>query len=429
MAGRISRRRLLGGAAAAAAGIGTFHIVAPHVLGGPGKTAPSDRRYAATVGLGRGMGFIRGDSIAVCDVDRHRLAAGLAGARKSVPGAEGYTDFRRILDRKDVDEVRVLTPPHWHTLISIYAAQAGKSVFCEKPLTRTVAEGRAFVEAIRRYNVPFRYGAHTEGPPWDLVSKAYHSGLLGRPITIYEAQGIGCNFKVAAWRGQVNQRPRPVPDWLDWEMFVGPAPMKPYHPHRLHGSFRGYWDYDGGGLTDMAPHILNMMIPAIDKDATAPVEISADAPPADDDAVGMWYQSKLRYADGTTLVLDSGVKPSTHAPDSAGRSLFIEGPKGRVYRTPGSGGRRGGEWGSDPPWIMDALRHAAAPAGAPELKSMPANVAAVTHAHRVNCVAMLTNVAVRTGRTICFDPVAEQVIGDEEANRLIDPPMRAPWHL
>jgi predicted dehydrogenase len=423
----MDRRRFLGRAAAAAAGVGVFHIVAPHVLGGPGKTAPSDRRYAATIGLGRGMGFIRGDSIAVCDVDKNRLASGLASARKSVPKAEGYTDFRYILDRRDVDEVRVLTPPHWHALISILAAQAGKDVFCEKPLTRTIGEGRAFVEAIRRYNVGFRYGAHTEGPSWDLVSKAWHSGLLGRPVTIYEAQGIGCNFKVAAWRGMVNVQPEPVPADLDWDMYVGPAPMKPYHRHRTHGSFRGYWDYDGGGLSDMAPHVLNMMTAAIEKNATSPVEVSADAPPAHDDAVGMWYQSKLKYADGTTLVLDSGVKPSTHASDAQGRSLFIEGPRGRVYFQRGAG-QRGG-WVSDPSWIMDSLRRAAVPQGAPELKSMPPNVAAVTHAHRTNCISLLTNIAVRTGRAFKFDPVKEEIVGDAEANRLVNPPMRAPWHV
>jgi hypothetical protein len=308
------------------------------------------------------------------------------------------------------------------------AAKAGKNVFCEKPLTRTIGEGRALVEAIERSNVAFRYGAHTEGPPWDLVSRAWHSGLLGRPITIYEAQGIGCNFKVAGWRGLVNIVPQPVPDTLDWDMFCGPSPLKPYHPHRLHGSFRGYWDYDGGGLTDMAPHILNMVSAAIEKDATSPVEVSADAPPAHDDAVGMWYQSKLKYADGTTLVLDSGVKPGTHRDDAEGRSLFIEGPKGRVFAKRDAGGRRGG-WVSDPPWIMDALRQAAAPWGAPELKSMPPSVAAVTHAHRTNCIAILTNIAVRTGRAFQFDPVKEVVVGDEETNRLVDEPMRAPWHL
>ena len=424
-ADKLTRRGFLGRTATAAS---VFTIVPRYVLGGPGQTPPSEITGDGVVGLGRGMGFIsrgtgRGRTLAVCDVDKQRLARGLA---KAGPGAKAYTDFRHILDRKDIDLVKVLTPPHWHCLVSIMAAQAGKDVFCEKPLTRTIAEGRVFVETIERYGCNFRYGAHTEGTPSDVIRRASHSGLLGAPLTVHQAQALGCNFKVDAWRGYVNIRPQPVPEHLDWDLYVGPSPMKPYHPHRTHGSFRGYWDYDGGGLTDMAPHVLNAVIASIGKEHTSPVEIDTVAPPAHPDAVGLWYTARLVYADGTTLVLDSGCDPSTHPPDSQGRTLLLEGPKGRVYMQ--RSGRQGGVV-SDPPGLMDELRQVQVPRDTSKLSGLPGPLRTVTHAHRVNSIGNLVNISIRAGRKIRFDPVREVVLGDDEADRLVNPPMRAPWHL
>ncbi len=411
----ITRRRALA-AAAAAAGLA---VVSRHVLGGAGQPPPSEVTGDAVIGLGRGGGFVSKDrTLAVCDVDQKRVANCAERAR---PGCKGYTDFRHILDRKDITEVKVVTPPHWHTLISILAAQAGKNVFCEKPLTRTIGEGTAFVRAIERYGCAFQYGAHSEGTPSDLVAKAYHSGLLGRPITVHQAEAIGCNFKVAGWTGMVNQVPQPVPPTFDWEMFVGPAPMKPYHPHRTHGSFRGYWDYDGGGLADMGAHIFNSIIPAIEKDHTAPVEVEADAPPPHDDAVGIWYTVRLKYEDGTTLVLDSGCRRPD--PTQAAERVYIEGPKGRLFR------KGQNEWATDPPALLDELKQFGVPRDTGFLRGLPRPVQAVVHAHRITCIMHLANIAIRTGRKIRFDPVKEQVVGDEEANWLVHPPMRAPWHL
>jgi len=111
---------------------------------------------------------------------------------------------------------------------------------------------------------------------------------------------------VKEWSGLVNAKPQPVPASLDWDMYVGPAPMKPYHPHRVGGTHRGYWDYEGGGLADMAQHYLDPFTWTYGKDDTAPVEVEAHAAPAHHDACGMWGWVELRYADGLTLVLDSG---------------------------------------------------------------------------------------------------------------------------
>ncbi len=170
-----TRREML---ARCAAWWATITIVPRHVLGGPGFTPPSEIRGSAAIGVGiQGIGKVyKGKTLAVCDVSKQRLGVAL---EKAGPDCKGYTDFRYILDRKDIDEVIISTPPHWHAVMTIMAAQAGKSVWCEKPLGRTIGEGRAVVEAIRRHGCSFGYGAGSNGTPADLLAKAYHSRLLG----------------------------------------------------------------------------------------------------------------------------------------------------------------------------------------------------------------------------------------------------------
>jgi predicted dehydrogenase len=426
MAGaKISRREFLGGSLAAAA----LTIVPRYVLGGPGRTPPSDVVTRATIGLGRGHGFTlvnkEGEPVrqlAVCDVDGQRLARSL---KKAGRGCEGYGDFRRIMDRDDIDVVYVMTPPHWHALISIAAAQTGKDVYCEKPMTRFIAEGRAVADAMRRYGRVFQvgtFGRFGSGKLKKLVS----SGLLGSPLTARITRANGYNWKVREWSGRINQPPEPVPEHLGWDMYVGPAPMKPYFRHRTHGSFRGYWDYDGGGLADMGQHYLDGIQYALGKDDTSPVEIEAHAPyPAHPDAVGMWGRVTLTYADGDRIILESG---EWGEPEPGGPFAWIEGPKGKVYRNNRT----------DPPGLFDQAAslpdppemHGRGPGGferaVKERKECGGNPAV---AHRCACLMHLANIAIRTGRKLRYDPVREQFVGDEEANRLANVPMRAPWHL
>jgi predicted dehydrogenase len=409
--------------------MGTCTFIPRHLVGAPGKGA-GPQRGSAICGLGRGGGFDR-SALAVCDPDQNRVKASLAGR----PGAcKGYTDFREIIDRKDIGKVWVVTPPHWHAIISIMAMKAGKDVFCEKPLTRTIGEGKAFVEAVRRYGCDFGYGASHETPHPRMLRKVAVSGILGTPLTIYIRGSRRANFKVGGWRGMVNQVPQPVPPTLDWNLYCGPSPLKPYHQHRTHGSFRGYWDYDGGGLTDMAGHVLNDLLDNIGKDDTSPSEIETIGPPAHDDAVGIFDYSRLRWADGTVLVIDSGVVPPS---DGADPDIFVEGPKGRLrfmsdlpgFNTRDAHGRGDEVLTSDPPRIIDELRRMPDPPNPSPLVGLPGPLAGVIHAHRTISLANLLNTSLRVGRKIRFDPVAEEVIGDEEANRLANPTFREPWHV
>ncbi len=424
---RITRRRFLRRAAAAAA---TFFIVPRHVLGGPRYTPPSEVITRAVIGTGgMGMGHIVPNedgkppvTLAVCDVDRDHLAEGL---RKAGRGCAAYSDFRRVLERDDIDTVHVVTPPHWHALIGIAAAQAGKDVLGEKPFSRTIAEGLALADAIRRYGRVFQVNTHSRFGNYyhygasRLLRKLVASGLLGTPLVARIGRAQGFDWKVKMWSGRTDLVAEPVPAALDYDLWLGPAPVRPYHPHRVHQSFRGYWDYDGGGLTDMGQHYLDPIQYILGKDDTSPVEIAADAQwPQHPDAVGLWSRVTLRYADGTTLILSSGEwgRPAEPGP-------LLEGPRGKVfdnYRTEPEGLFDAIARLPDPPPLLDfetAVR-TRRPAGG------NADVA-----HRSCTLVNLAIAAIRLGRPLRFDPVQQQFVGDAQANRLLDPAMRAPWHL
>jgi len=418
---RISRRQFIRTGAAAAASLA---IVPRHVLGGPGYLAPSDTLTKAVIGVGgMGQGHLSypGSVLrAVCDVDRGHLATAL---EISGPGVAGYADFREVLERPDIDIVHIATPPHWHALISIAAAAAGKDIWCEKPMTRTIAEGRAVVEAVKRNGRIFRvntwfrfedrfYGFGTDVKP---IKKVVQSGLLGWPLKATVSAATGFDWKFY-WSGLTNLRPEPVPPELDYDFWLGPAPYKPYHPHRVHGTFRGYWDYDGGGLGDMGMHYLDPVQYLLDKDGTSPVEISADCPQQHPDACGAWRRIEMKYADGCVIVLD-GENRDKNAP-------FLEGPDGKLFR--------GLE--SDIPNLKAVL--ATLPDPEPQVIDFAEAVRTrrrfalnERNAHRSCTLVNLGKIAVQLGRKLQYDPEKERFVGDEEANRLIDQPMRAPWHI
>ena len=417
----ITRRGFIKGLMSA---LGGFSIVPRHVLGGALYTAPSEELTKAVIGvggMGRGhLGYPGARLVAVCDVDKAHLQQALD---QSPDGVKGYTDFREVLARPDIDIVHVPTPPHWHALISIAAADAGKDVWCEKPMTRTIGEGQKVVEAVQRNGRIFRintwfrfrdgfYGFGTTVKP---IKKLVDSGMLGWPlkVTIGETTGFAWKFY---WSGKTDLKPEPIPDCLDYDMWLGPAPCKPYHPHRVHSTFRGYWDYDGGGLGDMGQHYIDPVQYVLGKDDTSPIEIEVDAPQQHPDAVSSWRRIVLRYADGCEIVLD-GEGKDRGAP-------FIEGPGGKLFRG----------FKSDIPDLEKKL--AAFPDPEPQetdfcqcvrmRRKFALNEA---NAHRSCTIVNLAKIAVRLGRNLRFDPKEQRFIGDDGANRLINQSTRAPWHV
>ena len=418
--GALSRRGFLKQTAALSA----FSIVPRHVLGGAGFTAPSDEITRAIVGVG-GMGtghlgYAGARTVAVCDVDRKHLQSALDSLEK---GVKGCADFREVLAMPEVDVVHIATPPHWHGLISILAAEAGKDVWCEKPMTRTIGEGRRVVEAVQRNGRIFRLNTwfrfrdnyYGYGSTVAQIKQIVDSGELGWPLRVVVGEGTGFNFKFF-WSGRTDLTPQPVPEELDYDMWLGPAPFKPYHPHRTHGTFRGYWDYDGGGLGDMGQHYLDPVQYLLGKDDTSPVEVEVDAPQQHPDAVSSWRKIVLRYADGCEIVLD-GEGFSQGMP-------YIEGPNGKLFKNlrleikgqektlrglPDNAPQEGD--------FYDCVR---------TRRPFALNEA---NGHRSCTLINLGTTAVRLGRNLRYDPVKEEFVDDPEANRMVFQPMRGPWRV
>ena len=412
---RSNRRKFLKTSAASAA---SFQIVPRHVIGGQGHTPPSETYGAALIGCGgRGPGTyesmvrkLPATLVAACDVQKTRVNGYI---KRKNPEAKGYNDFRRLLENPDIDLVAIATPPHWHALISIAAAEAGKDVFCEKPMTRFIAEGRAVVEAFNRYKRVFQIGTNGRfGAYKSRTSRTIHkimrSGLLKPNPCVHIKKG---GLKLNQWSGKPGLKPQIPSEDLDWDLYCGPSPLKPFVTDRVGGTHRNYWDYEGGGLCDMGQHHFDPQQWIYGKDDTSPVNIEAFAPPAHPDVTGMWAWVELTYSDGFTFVMDSaewGPSYDKKASKQVSLSQLSEEDQQKITAMP------------DPAPLLsfaEAVKQRKQAGGHPEA------------AHRAACILHLANIAIRLGRKLQYDPEKEQFVGDDEANRFVNVPMRSPWHL
>lgn len=414
------RRKFLLNSAAAAAG---FFIVPRHVLG-KGFIPPSDQLTKGIIGVG-GMGrnhieYAGTRVVAVCDVEKRNLLA----AEKRVGGTiKKFHDHRELIALPEVDIVHIATPPHWHGIMAIEAAKAGKDIWCEKPMTRTIGEGKRVVEAVKQYGRMFRlntwfrfeenfYGMNTTVKP---LKKLVESGLLGWPLTVTVGKQTGFDWKFY-WIGKTTLPEQKVPETLDYDRWLGPAPYKPYNEHRTNPTFRGYWDYDGGGLGDMGQHYLDPIQYFLGKDDTSPVLVEVDAEQQHPDACGTFRKITYTYEDGCKIILDGeGTGPEVP---------YIEGPKGKLFNG----------FKSDIPNLKEKI--ALMPDPAPQVTNFLDSVRYRTpfalnesNGHRSCTIINIGKIALQLGRTLRFDPVAQVFINDDEANRMINPPMRAPWNI
>jgi len=414
-----SRRRFLKNSLGALA---AFSIVPRHVLG-RGYLAPSDQLTKAVIGvggMGRGhFGYAGTRVVAICDVDKNHLkqALDMLGGK----GVKTFSDYRDVIQLPEVDIVHVATPPHWHGIIAADAARAGKDIWCEKPMTATIGEGKRLVEAVQQHGRIFRlntwfrfednfYGMGTTVKP---IKKLVESGLLGWPLKVTVSKHTGFDWKFY-WVGKTNLTQEAVPPELDYDMWLGPAPYKPYNPHRVHQTFRGYWDYDGGGLGDMGQHYIDPIQYFLGKDDTSPVSVEIDAPEQHPDAVGTWRRITYTYDDGCQVILDGE--------GSAVGAAYIEGPKGKLY--PG--------FRSDIPDLEKKL--AAFPEPQPQVtdfvdavKNRKKFALNEENGHRSCTIVNMGKIALQLGRSLKYDPVKQVFIDDDAANALINKPMRSPW--
>ena len=418
----ISRRKALG----TLASLATISIVPSRVLGLNGQTPPSETLTRAILGCGgisKSHLGMPGKLLALCDVDKGHLNTRMEEVKKGGNNdVKGYHDFREIIERKDIDIIHTATPPHWHAYMAIMAAQSGKAIWGEKPMSRTIAEGMAMKKAVQDNGVAFRLNTwfrfkdnfYGSGVTARQVKKALDGGLIGKgPYKVTLSGHTGFNWKFN-WVGKTDLPLQPVPEDLDYDFWQGPAPLRPYNSHRVHGTFRGYWDYDGGGLGDMGQHYLDPVQYFLGKDEENPVSIEIDADPQDTDAVGTWRRITYTYADGTQIILDGENKDKDAA--------FIEGSEGKIFK-----GFKSDVTGFDE-----------------KLKTLPEPEEQITDFHQAirekkkfalnesngfnSCTLInLGKIAHRTNQSLKFDPAKMQFIDNPLANSLIDQPSRPQW--
>jgi myo-inositol 2-dehydrogenase/D-chiro-inositol 1-dehydrogenase len=407
-----------------AIGVAAFSIIPRYVMGGNGFIAPSDRLTKAVIGVGgMGRGHFAYDGtqvVAICDVDKRHLEQAAGMLDKSL---KTFTDYRELIKLPEVDIVHIATPPHWHGIMAVDAANAGKDIWCEKPMTHTIGEGKRVVEAVQKHGRMFRlntwfrfsdvfYGMGTEVKK---IKKLVESGLLGWPLKVTVGKHTGYDWKFY-WVGKDDLTPQAVPAELDYDAWLGPAPFKPYHPHRVHQTFRGYWDYDGGGLSDMGQHYLDPVQYFLGKDDTNPISVEVDAPQQHYDAVGTWRRITYTYEDGCQIILDGD--------GTEDKAAYLEGPNGKLY--PG--------FRSD---IQDLEKKLAAfPEPASQVTSFVEAVKTrkkfalnESNGHRSCNIVNIGLAALKLGRSLKFDPERQVFIDDIAANKLINPVMRAPYDI
>ncbi len=418
-----------------------------------GSNAPSNRINVACIGTGnQGINILRRlianddvQIVSVCDVNEASYGyksedqyLGRLPAQKEVDqtyakkrGVQSYKgctadrDFREVLAREDIDAVTVVVPDHWHAIITVQAAEAGKDIYCEKPLSLTIGQGQQMVDAVRRHQRVLQTGSMERSNPLTAyVCELARTGRIGEIRRV--VTNVGLNNKVGPGPGW---KAMPVPKGFDYDMWLGPAPKVPYHQDRCLYRFRFHYDYSGGQVTNFGAHSNDLAQWGLGMDNSGPVEIEyvrAEWLPE-----GSLFNTALetefvcRYSNGVELVCRTDDKPV---------GVRFEGTEGMVEATAY-------------PWLArsepESLVKEKFPTGSLRFDSSAAHVrnfldcvksrrdpiASVEVGHRSASVCHLGNVAVRLGRNVKWDPERQQFLDDDEANKMLLRPIRAPWQL
>ncbi len=433
----ISRRSFLRRTSVAAAGAVAFpYIIPASARGADGHVAPSNRIVMGCLGVGsqgtgnmKGfLGFKEAQIVAVCDVDRaHRDAA-----RDTVNQAYGNTDcathddFRDLMDRGDLDALSIAVPDHWHSIPAIAGAKKGLDMYAEKPLSLTIREGQAMVNAINRYGVVWQTGS------WQRSRANFHRGAeLVRNGRIGHVHTVEVGLPTG--KGIEPQPVMPIPDGFDYNFWLGPAPEAPYTEKRCHWDFRWIFDYSGGQLTDWAAHHCDIANWGMGTESTGPVSVKGKG---EFPAEGLWntainYTLECKFApgaspvapDGFTMMVSNGFPMGCRWKGSEGE-LFVD--RGDVIQ-------------ANPASVLDSV------IGPDEVhlyksddhaqnffdgvRSRKPCVAPIHAAHRAISIAHLGNIAMRLEREVAWDPATETFVNDPEATRFLERAMRGPWHL
>ena len=386
----------------------------------------------AGIGGGKNLGLGRSEQRHTADRRFHhtRAAQGdvdqnhLQEASQALDGqAKLFSDFRDLIGSGGVDAVLVATPDHWHGLAAIEAARAGKHVYCEKPLTNSIGEGRALCQAVQDAGVVLQTGSHERSNPGARIAKQLiQEGRLGKVHKVHIQLPIKNEhlLKVKAFRG--TPPTMPVPDGFDYDFWLGHAPEKPYTEKRCHFWWRFISDYGGGEMTDRGCHVIDLAQMILGLDHTGPVLIEATGAAPNEGLYDAFLDFSFRnvYANGLVMTGDN----------SEPRGLWIEGTEGKLFVRV-----HGADLAAEPASILDGVEIPPAVHYDPHrieflnaIRSRGDVIAPVEAGHRTASICHLNNLAMRLGKKIEWDPEAERST-DDEVNRLLTPSMRAPWSL
>lgn len=355
--------------------------------------------------------------VAVCDVDSERLALARATVEKANKRCLAFDDYRRLLESKDIDAVVITTPDHWHARMTVDACLAEKDVYCEKPLTLTVAEGRTMVQAARKMKRIVQTGSQQRSSAvFREACELVRAGRLGRLQTI--RVGIpNVNFK------GLTVADSDAPKQLNYNLWLGPAPQRPYNAQRVHYNFRFFWDYSGGQLTNWGAHHLDIVQWALGMDQSGPTRIEGQVRYQAQKRyeVPEWCSITYTYANGVRLLCEMGGR----------NGVLFEGEKGSIFVTRGKLEVKPEELRRDPipqaSRLYESRNHAANWLECLRNRRLP--ICDVEIGHRSASVCHLGNIALRTGRVLTWDPIKEQIVGDAAAAAQLTRTARAPWGL
>jgi predicted dehydrogenase len=428
---RFSRRRFLQSAAVAAAVPWTARAAD---VAATASKSPSDRLRVAMIGVhNQGAHDLHAiakegaaDIAVLCDVDE----ALAGGAKKEFPKADVLTDFRRIFDRKDIDAVAIGTPDHTHAIATIMALQAGKHVFCEKPLTHNIVEARKVAEAAKKYNRVTQMGTQIHASEnYRRVVELIRAGAIGPVREAYV-------WVHAQWAGKSPAEEKPTPAGLNYDLWLGPAAARPFSAAYVPKAWRGWWDFGGGTLGDMGCHHYDLVQWALG--LSAPTRVSAEGPPVETLTAPAWLTVRYEYAatgdrPALNVVWNSSRKPKEHAAllethKWRDGTLFI-GDKGML--------------------LSDYSKHRLLPeekfAGfTPPPKSIPKSIGhykewveackgngtttcPFSYSGPLTETVLLGNVAYRSGKAIDWDAKSMRIANAPEAERLLRRDYRGDW--
>lgn len=437
----MNRRNFLQKSAVSVAGLGIAPLIGGSYSSIYGQTAPSNKVKVALIGC-RSMGYSNLDTfleypevecVALCDIDDEWLnkRAGDVEKKTGKKVKNLYKDWRRVIDNKDIDAVIIGTPDHWHCLPMIMAAQAGKDVYVEKPLSNTIEECDLMIKAARKYNRIVQVGQWQRSDPhWDEAAAYLRAGNIGRIRT------------VKVWAYQDGKPTLPVkpdsnpPAGVDYEMWLGPAPKRPFNEYRFHYNFRFFWDYAGGLMSDWGVHLLDYALEGMGADLPARVYGGGGKFAYPDDAMETPDTLMATYSyDDFNIIWDHACGVN-HGPFDKKEGLAFYGENGTMILT------RAG-WEVIPVIANKAPRMEAVPFKQGEgkglynhvgnflscIKSRQLPAGDVAIGARVAKMAHLANISCRLQREVRWDNTTSQFVGDNEANALAKAYYRAPWEL